>query len=63
MKWTFTFSAAQIALLAMSEGTNAVADPEGAQGIRLKPPSSPTVLNIQWNEIIWSQWDQIISVS
>ena len=41
-----------------------MADPKRVRGVRLNPAYSPLFLNISYeNEIIWSQWDQIISFS
>ena len=40
-----------------------VADPEGAQGVQATPYRRPPRYSISYeNEIIWSQWDQIISL-
>ena len=38
-------------------------EPEGDQGVRLNhpPPPPPRFWITHENEIIWSQWDQIIS--
>ena len=50
-------------MVSVKEHVATVAEPEGIQGVRLKPLPSPVFLISYENEIIWSQWDQIISFS